>query len=414
MPYFNIVTALSVRNDRQRGALERMIAASAEGVRARKAEFDAALDEVERLEAAIENNAALDGRQGGAAVPLEDIVSDVEYELSGKQKELAESEVQERGFSVEHNLDRKPVLPDAVFSALLLGLAVFVEAAVNASFFYNAHLVAGPSAALLLSFLISLTNISLSVFAGWFIGPRLHYGLDAPEPGAPEFVSKRVLAKRLLAGFVVSIIFFHITVGLVRSLETLDALEHSISTYASVLATPEAVFLIMIGACMSAFAYYKGHHGFDDPYLGYGRYGRAKRRIREEIDAIYAHAVNAIEDRFDERLDEIEEALATHEKKLSAYNAAIKAARAAFHRLKSEVERAHARIASQIKRIDGEGGDEGHASHTGMAFEHVLKRCQVPPYRPRPNLSEQKERLAADKAEALQRLARLFQDRLCP
>jgi len=128
---------------------------------------------------------------------------------------------------------------------------VFGEALLNAAFFSNAHMVAGPAAALLTSFLISMTNVTASTCAGFFIGRYLSFGSNALGSNDAHFRKKRTKAKYQFIGFIALMVFFHLTVGLVRAQESIEAVSHSPFAYLQMLKTPEAIFLTLMGGCMS-------------------------------------------------------------------------------------------------------------------------------------------------------------------
>ena len=406
-----LVTASSVRKGKEAAVLNQLTASITESLKASKSRLVGELDEVERLKAGIE--AHDESTRDIRPVPIDDVISDSEYKLDGKQKELAECELQALDFAQEHNIDRKPVLPNILLNVLILVLAVFVEAGINASFFNNAHLVASPFSALLVSLLIALTNVVVSVSAGFYIGPRLNYGNNAVDSDNPEYKSMRDRAKKLFIAFLVLMVFFHLTVGLIRSLERLDKLTHSVSVYIDLLLTPEAIFLIMLGACLSAFSFYKGQHGFTDPYLSYGQYGRAKERIQDDINNLYEDGADRIEERFDERLDEIEQEFQTRQAMVEEYNNAVKIARQSHQGLESGVLAAKEMLHSKLISQNRSGAKSSKKLHAPLLpFDRFLQNCHCPSYLSVPSLSAHKDKLALARTESLQRLAELFNSNL--
>lgn len=226
---------------------------------------------------------------------LESVILKAEQTLPQKALTLRQAEQSERAFCTTHKLIDKSVQPNPMISILWISVCVFIDAAVNSSFLYNAHMVSGPFAALLVSFLISLTNVAVSVSAGYFIGRFLNYGSSSADPEAPEFRAVRARARWQFRVFVGVMTFFILTVGLVRSMGSLDRVAHSLAHYHELLATPEAVFLVLLNVCITIFSYHKGRSGFTHPYGDYSTYQQSVTAARDDLYRFYDELVEEIE-----------------------------------------------------------------------------------------------------------------------
>ena len=176
------------------GELQRNHAQYDELLRARKSDLQALCAESEVLKNHLDSNipspfairAEADAISADAAVSLPEKGNSM---LRAKQVQIA--------YCLRHGQ-----LPDAVkkstaIAVMVLLIVVFGDALVNVSFFLNAHMVAGPLAALLVSFLISLTNVSACACAGFFIARYKDYGVNAKDSDSLAFVAIRTRAKWL-------------------------------------------------------------------------------------------------------------------------------------------------------------------------------------------------------------------------
>ena len=100
---------------------------------------------------------------------VEDILGTVQTEIARLSKRHKAAERVLLAFAARHGLSRPAVAPSVLETALTLSLLVFVEGGVNSAFFLNAHMSAGPLSALLVSVLISATNVAMSAAAGYCI-----------------------------------------------------------------------------------------------------------------------------------------------------------------------------------------------------------------------------------------------------
>ncbi len=314
-------------------------------------------------------------------------------------------------FRLRHALTREPQVPDPLMTGLILGVLVFVEAGINASFFHNAHMVATPFAALLVSLLISLTNITVSTCAGYFIGCWIDYGGQAADADAPAFAGRRALARDLLPVYLIVIALFHATVGLVRAQESLERVVHAPAAYLQLLHTPEALFLVLTGLCLSWLAFHKGAHGFDDPYPGYGACHRAVIAQREALSDLFEDLSAEIADRFDDAEATLAQAAKRRRQQIQRYNRRVHACLAARRVLEREVRAAESGLRAQIAQLAGyhravRGQDRPPAAPIPeqlVSFAHLLK-TELPAFLGLPPPGDAQARLAA----ALARLQQLF------
>jgi len=120
--------------------------------------------ETQALRAELDEAGGLNGDTG---IDTEGLMAGAQVMLRGKVEALQRALRAQEVFRLRHGLTREPLQVQPVESLLFLGILAFVEAAINVSFFLNAHMAAGPFAALLLSLLISLTNVAVSTCAGF-------------------------------------------------------------------------------------------------------------------------------------------------------------------------------------------------------------------------------------------------------
>jgi hypothetical protein len=254
-------------------------------------------------------------------------------------------------FRLRHGLTRSPAQPQAATASMTTAVLVFIEAAANAGFFSSAHMVAGPFAAIQISVLISLTNVSVSALGGYLIGRWMDYGKNAEDANDPAFSIPRLRARIALAGLIGILGWFHMTVGLVRATESLEIVHHSISSYAQVFTTPESLFLVLTGACLSILAYRKGKYAFDDPYPGYGTRSRALQTLRDEVVDAYEDFREQIEERFDEAQRDAAKAAKSCVQGVARYNEAVKACRAESRKLEEAIKRAESVMRMQAAKL---------------------------------------------------------------
>jgi hypothetical protein len=257
----------------------------------------------------------------------------------------------ETGFMVRHGLYRERVSSNQYESASLLGLLVLVEGGVNAAFLESAHMVSGPVAALLTSLTIALTNVAACVTGGYFVGRYLDYGAHAADADSPQFRKPRKRAKTLGIIFLCAMAFFHLTVGLIRSQETLDEIHHSVNAYLQLLGSPGAVFLILFGIVMSAISWKKGKSAFGDPYPGLDAAAQAVDDARCEAEELYELSCEDICDRHEDALTQITDTETDRADARAAYNQSCGRYLSAQRELNLLISRAEMKLKSEIALI---------------------------------------------------------------
>lgn len=299
---------------------------------------------------------------------------------------------------------------------LVLLCTVFAESFINAAFFNNAHMVAGPAAAIITSFLISLTNVVVCACAGFFIGRYLNYGANAQDSEDSHFRNTRIRSKILFVCFIALITFFHITVGLVRSQESIEIVLHSPIHYFNMLRTPEAVFLILMGVCMSVIAYHKGIYSFDCPYPEIGRLQRNEEAAQQELQDTLEYYQEEIAAYFDDAEKSLFKPHQLKKSKVDKYNQAV----AACHNAKRKLERAvrdaetkcRGKIAELVTSYSCISGEEQSIPieklNQMVSFEKYLN-VELPSFQPEPEITALKSNLLLEKNQAIKRLTSLFE-----
>ena len=303
-----------------------------------------------------------------------------------------------------------------VVSILTLLSMVFGEALLNAAFLSNAHMVAGPAAALLTSFLISMTNVAVCACAGFFIGRYLKYGDNALGGEESPFRKKRMKARFQFYGFLTLILFFHLTVGLVRAQETIDSVDHSLFAYLEMLCTPEAVFLILMGSCMSVIAYNKGIYSFDCPYPEIGQLQRAEATAKDDIQNTLDDFEEEITAYFEDAEKEQKSPSDTQRKVVDQYNKAVSACQEARRTLEQSVREAETACRGELAElITTYGCISGNEQDVPMetlqqmvSFDKYLD-IEIPAYRAPPETGALKSDLLVEKNRAIRRLTQIFQ-----
>lgn len=349
-------------------------------------------------------------------VIVEDVLAKAATTLPGKFKALQRAEQTQEAYRLRHGLTREPAEPDTAKNLLFLMILVFVEAGINASFFQNAYMVASPVAALLTSVLFSIANIVVSVCAGYSIGRWKTFGANAADSDAPEFTARRNQAKWQFRGFLGVMIFLHATVGLIRSLESLDTVHHTLANYAGLFTTPEAFFLVLTGACMSVLAYQKGVYAFGDPYPEYGDHHRRVMAANDELLDLFDDFLQQIEKRFDCTIDVIDTSSKAKNKGIKKYNQVVKACVDARHDLGHAVGKAESEVRMQIAQmVNHHRGARGRRTPIAeSALGHLVSfqsflNCDLPAYLPTPETSPRKAQLVEAKSDALKRLNAILQ-----
>lgn len=373
----------------------------------------------EKIETALALRAVIANHGEGGSLPtsrLNAVVSAATLVFSALVKSLAQTEQADKAFCRDHNLIVKAAPPNSTISALYIALAIFLDSAINSSFFLSAHLAASPFAALLVSFLISLTNATVSAFAGFYIGRYRDYGMLSVDALSSRYRRVRLVANAQYTAYLSVITFFLLTVGLVRSGENLDEVQHSLASYYELAMTPEAVFLVLINICIAAFSYHKGKTGFAHPYGGYSEIQNAVTAARDELQASYENYADEIEDIHDALTDENAAGDKTRDKAISEFNKAVKQCQNAEREYKTYVAEIEANFSSEVTRladtqsvISGKPESVPQYLLDQFSFKDIYAPEIPSVYVPPLNSSHNKASLESLRSDALERLGASFQ-----
>jgi hypothetical protein len=275
-------------------------------------------------------------------------------------------------------------------------------------------MVSGPFAALLTSFLISLTNVALSVSGGFFIGRFLSYGSNSADAEATEFKVVRNRAKWQCRVFIGVMAFFILTVGLVRSMGSLDRVAHSLAHYDALLASPEAIFLVLINVCISVFSYHKGRTGFTHSYADYSTYQQSVVAARDDLYRFYDELVEEIEEICADSEDDAEVQVTAQSKSAKHYHKKVTECQQAYRELQEAIRAAENEFSAAVARlINSQSVLEGKNLSVPpdllapFAFTNVAAIKLPDAYRPS-HASASSSLLAKEKAAALKRLSDVF------
>lgn len=283
-------------------------------------------------------------------------------------------------FCLEHGLTREPQNPSVISNVMALTLMGFGETALNSAFFANAALTATPISALTTSGLISFTNIVASTCMGYFAGRYLDYGLHTAEPELPEYRLPRKFARIGLGISIAALCGFHVTVGHVRAQEDLHSVSHSLSAYWQLITTPEAIFLVLFGVCLSIIAYHKGKHAFSDQYPQYSAHANAVSNAKEELFEIYENRKEDLEAIFDEEASQASKENKDTKKAVEAYNKAVKACRTAHRSLSKQISETESTVRAATAQLSQMHQGASAKKRSGKAadcsalasFQHLL------------------------------------------
>lgn len=345
---------------------------------------------------------------------LDSIAIKAEQILPQKAHALRQAEQGERAFFATHNLIDKTTHPNPVVSVLSIAICVFIDAGINSSFLYNAHMVSGPFVALLVSFLISLTNVVLSVCGGYFIGRFLNYGSRSTDAKAQEFKAVRDRARWQFRVFIGVMAFFILTVGLVRSTESLDRIGHSFAHYHELIVTPEAVFLVLLNICIAVFSYNKGRTGFAHPDGDYSVFQRNVTTTHDDLYQCYGDLTEEVEDVCASVEDDAEtretaqaKLIKDYDKKVTECRQACRALQLSIHTAENEFSAAATRIINTHSVLEGKS-----LSIPDSLLDHFkfvdAGDIELPEYYRLLSRSSDNLGLVKAKAAALKRLSEIF------
>lgn len=345
---------------------------------------------------------------------LDGILIKAEQILPQKAHTFHQAEQAEKAYCTNHNLIDKTTHPNPVVSVLLIAICVFVDAGVNSSFLYNAHMVTGPFAALLVSFLISLTNVVVSVCAGYFIGRFLNYGRNSTDAEAPEYKAVRNRAQWQFRVFVGVIAFFILTVGLVRSTESLDQIGHSLAHYQELIVTPEAIFLVLLNICITVFSFYKGRTGFAHPYGDYSVYQQNVISAHADLHQSYGDLVEEIEEVCAAVEDDTDAQVTAQAKPIKQYNKKVTECHQVNRELELAASTAENEFSAAVTRLVNtysvlEGKRIAIPDDLSKQFPFTdVGTIKLPDFYRSSQRSESNPALAKAKAATLKRLSDIF------
>lgn len=114
---------------------------------------------------------------------------------------------------------------------------------------------------------------------------------------------------------VISVTFVTLSVGLIRSQETLHP-DHSLAAYIAVFANPSSALLFAFGGVLSIAGFYKGMKVFSDPYPGYSDIQRAVTETVDDAGNLCEQAKDDIEELADAELRKLDQLEKQYTKKL--------------------------------------------------------------------------------------------------
>ena len=329
-----------------------------------------------------------------------------------KAREIAEQD--KENYRLEHMLSCNPHQPFVMLECLKLACAGLGETFINAGFLAQAHMVASPIAALTVSGLISLTNISLSCVGGFYIQRYIHFGAHTANPEAPEYKRVRIRAKTQRIVFIGLMIGFTLTIGLVRSQARLEEIEHSLSAYITLLTTTEALLLMATSACISVFTYFKATTAFSDPYPGFSTRQAALDEADEALVECREEWTEKLEAPFDEQIEAIERDHKASAKARKQLDKAVKESTEQLRKLEKQTAIAghelRAECTQLISEFKSRGGklEPGFNLTTHCDFQTLLADLEIPepPATTATDAALQEAKL--NKAVALAQLAKIF------
>ena len=348
MTPLNWIMAAALRGSPADGPLHSLRAGYENSLQSARDDLESKRVAVEQLDAALDVGADQDS--GADSINVNLGAARVLFETLARNAWQAVSAVGTLGF--RRGLMRPAETPNQIENGTVFGLAIFVEGGINGGFFTNAHMTAEPLSALMLSLLIAAANVNACALAGHYLGRFFNYGANAADADAPAFKNIRTRAKAGAAVFAVVMAYFHLLVGAVREQETLTGIEHSVDAYLRVFTTPESFWLVMIGVCMSVFAWCKAKGGaFDDPEPGYGAAQRAADKAMATLEVEYETTGRKIDGPFVAALKAIDDEEKQHRKKLAEYNKKCADYRTTHSHVKGLIRSAESQLKAEVAVI---------------------------------------------------------------
>lgn len=319
-------------------------------------------------------------------------------------------------FRLGHGICCPPKVVSVLEAAMILALGTLIEGGLNAIFVVRSDMVPSMASGLVLSLTISLVNVAISATAGYFCGRWVRYGANAAEPDDSHFQRVRLMARAGVVLFTGAAAFFHLQVGLVRALERIEFVPHGVDAYLRIVETPEASFLVLLGACMSVFAFHKGRTGFNDPYGGYGEHWHAVEKARQAFEDAFEDVIQQLGDALEEAREEFENTLKAVRNRLEVHNKIASKFRDASVQLDRVIEDAGGAMRLYSQQLDDQyraasgkrsGGkskpDEALISFGGFRADNLPIVIRLP------DGKAAREALAAEKSKALNEISAIYQ-----
>jgi hypothetical protein len=208
--------------------------------------------------------------------------------------------------------------------------------------------------------------------------------------------------------------FFILTVGLVRSMGSLDRVAHSLAHYHELLVTPESVFLVLLNICITIFSYHKGRSGLSHPYGDYCTYQQSVAAARDDLYRFYDELVEEIEEICADAEDDAETQVTAQSKSAKQYQKKVTECRQAYGELQEAIRAAENEFSAAVARLinsqsvlEGKNLSVPPDLFAPFAFTNVAAIKLPDSYRPS-HASASSSVLAKEKAAALKRLSDLF------
>jgi hypothetical protein len=145
---------------------------------------------------------------------------------------------------------------------------------------------------------------------------------------------------------------FHLTVGLMRTQETLETLEHSPVAYQELLSTGDAVFIILVGVVMSIVSFFKGKNNILDPYPDYSTLNHAVEQAHDEFEYTCDEVRDDITAVFDDALDEFHKSQKQQYKKTKEIQSAIDSVQQTYQQFEQHCLQASTSLKATIARME--------------------------------------------------------------
>lgn len=367
--------------------------------------------------------AAIDGlnldRQEFAPEPLttDDVLGVATVEIKERADEFHRNAQAEKAFQLRHGLPRAAEEPQTILTFVFIILMILIEALGGTGFLLNAQLAASPLSAILFSLLVSLTNVVVSVLAGFYIGRWKKYGLHATDADNPLFIAIRNRARWQHWGYITVILTLHSLLGLVRVQKTLDSVQLSLGGYLSIITTPEALFLVLTGIGMSVISYHKGMTAFTDSYPYYSQYHKATVTAYEAWQMAYADYVAEIENRHGVARAALDQAWNEHRKETLQVGRTFNHCLTTRSELVRAVDEAESALRTDITALDqvyrAARGDNASLPDAALdqlaSYQNFLVDSDPPDFGEHPAIHSYRKALDEAKADALYELRTLFE-----